>query len=404
MSLRPAAVAIACEMALFFGAGTTGAVAQDQGEKGKEQEKEEEKDEEEEEEDSFQFTSPEDGWLDVSGFLDQKYGFLPIVLPSTEPAVGYGAVVGLAFISSPLSDAKAGFGRPDITLVSGFGTENESKGFLAADVRYWMDDRLQTVAGVVDASINLDFHGIGDDSALNGDPLRYTLKPIGGTVQAKYRLGDSRAWVGLGYAFSTMNVRFDDPPGTSGQPDFEREEDLAGLTPSISFDSRDNTFTPTEGGYYGLDVGIFGPALGGDDEFERVSLTVLHYTPIAPALFLGLRANAAATFGDAPFYMNPYVALRGVPVMRYQGEEVVLVEAELRWQCWERFSLVGFVGGGVAWNDFEHLDNTQTVISGGTGFRYELARQYGIHAGVDVAFSRDNAAVYLQIGSAWMRP
>jgi hemolysin activation/secretion protein len=80
------------------------------------------------------------------------------------------------------------------------------------------------------------------------------------------------------------------------------------------------------------------------------------------------------------------------------------LEAELRWQFWGRFSLVGFTGGGVVWNDFERLDDTQTVVSGGGGFRYELARAYGIHLGVDVAFSRDTTAFYIQVGSAWMRP
>lgn len=354
--------------------------------------------------DSRTFTSPEDGWFDVSGFLDKKFGFLPVVLPITEPAVGFGAAVGLAFISSPLGDAKAGHGRPDLTMVGGLGTENGSRGLFAGDIRFWLDDRLKTIAGAVDASVNLDFHGLGDDDALDDDPLRYTLRPLGGMVQAHCRLGDSNAWAGLGYSFASMSVRFDAPAGTTGRPDFEKEEELAALTPTLSYDSRDNFFTPNEGGFYGLDVGLFGPALGGDDTFQRVSLTALHYTPIGPQLFLGLRANVAAAFGDAPFYLNPFVALRGVPVMRYQGEEVVLLESEVRWQCWERFSVLGFVGAGMTWNDFERLDSTQQVVAGGTGFRYELARDYGIHAGLDVAFSRDTTAVYLQIGSAWMRP
>jgi len=43
-------------------------------------------------------------------------------------------------------------------------------------------------------------------------------------------------------------------------------------------------------------------------------------------------------------------------------------------------------------------------VSGGGGFRYELARQYGLHAGVDIAFSPDTTAIDLQVGSAWMRP
>jgi hemolysin activation/secretion protein len=90
--------------------------------------------------------------------------------------------------------------------------------------------------------------------------------------------------------------------------------------------------------------------------------------------------------------------------MRYQGEEAAQIEAELRWQFWKRLSLVGFVGGGAVWNDFEKFDDSVAVVAGGAGFRYELARKYGLHAGVDLAFSEGNTAVYVQFGSAWMRP
>ena len=34
------------------------------------------------------FRSPEDGWLDLSAFMDEAYGFVPLVFPITEPAVG----------------------------------------------------------------------------------------------------------------------------------------------------------------------------------------------------------------------------------------------------------------------------------------------------------------------------
>lgn len=90
--------------------------------------------------------------------------------------------------------------------------------------------------------------------------------------------------------------------------------------------------------------------------------------------------------------------------MRYQGEDVGQMEAELRWQFWKRFSVVGFVGGGAAWNDFQRFEEAQTVLAGGTGFRYELSRKHGIHIGVDVAVGPADPAIYIQVGSAWMRP
>ncbi len=80
------------------------------------------------------------------------------------------------------------------------------------------------------------------------------------------------------------------------------------------------------------------------------------------------------------------------------------LQAELRWQFWKRFSLVGFAGEGIASIDLDRFDRQRTVSAGGTGFRYELARKYNLHVGVDVAFGPDGTAFYLQFGSAWMRP
>jgi outer membrane protein assembly factor BamA len=347
--------------------------------------------------------STEDGWLDVSGFLDEKYGFLPVAIPITEPAVGYGAAVGLAFISSPLGEAREGFGRPDITLVGGLGTENGSWGVMVGDVRHWFDDRLETQIGFTHLSANLDFHGIGDNALLNRHPVGYTLEPTGGVVRAKYRLGDTTVWAGLGYAFAATRVTFD-APSSAGLPDFQRESKVGGFTPSLTYDSRDNLFTPLRGTFVEVLLGVFSPALGGDDEFQRLQVTGIQYVPLVSSLYLGLRADGAATFGDAPFYLKPFISLRGAPIMRYQGDEVVSVEAELRWQFWRRFSVLGFVGAGAAWNDAERLNNVQKIVTGGFGFRYEIARKYGIHMGLDVAFAPDNAAVYVQVGSAWARP
>ena len=77
---------------------------------------------------------------------------------------------------------------------------------------------------------------------------------------------------------------------------------------------------------------------------------------------------------------------------------------ERRMQCWRRFSLVAFGGLGAAWNDFDHLDGQRTIETAGGGFRYELARRYGLHAGLDLAFGPDETAIYVQVGNAWIRP
>jgi outer membrane protein assembly factor BamA len=288
--------------------------------------------------------------------------------------------------------------------VGGLGTGNGTWGAFAGDMHYWFDDHLQTLVGLIYASANLDFYGIGDNPTLGNTPLRYNLEPKGGMLRTKYRFGDSRFWVGLNYAFSATEVSFDEPPGTPGVPAFQHQSNVGGFTPSLTFDTRDNFFTPNRGTYLEASGGFFCPALGGDENFQRADLIAMQFVPLSSRLFFGVRAEAAGSFGDEPFYLRPYIHLRGAPTLRYQGDEVAEIETELRWQFWKRFSAVGFVGGGAAWNNLEHFDSTQTVVTGGVGFRYELAKAYGIHAGLDLAFAPDNTAVYIQIGSAWARP
>ena len=348
--------------------------------------------------------APDDGWPDASDFLEEKYGFIPVPLIITEPAVGYGGGMGLMFLSKPLPSTEDGLGRPNITAVGGFGTENGSWGALAGDMRYWLDQHLQTLVGFIYASANLDYFGIGDDPALANHPLRYNLQPKGGTARAKYRFGNTRVWAGLNYAFSSTDVSFDKPGGTDGEPIFRHESRVGGFTPSLTFDSRDNFFTPTRGTYLEASGGFFSPAFGADQDFQRAGFVAMQFVPLSSTVFLGVRAEGAASFGSEPFYLRPYIGLRGAPTLRYQGEEVAQIETELRWQFWKRFSVVGFVGGGAAWNHLEHFDSTKTIVTGGAGFRYELARAYGLHVGLDVARGPDDTAVYIQVGSAWARP
>ncbi|MDM0024378.1 hypothetical protein [Variovorax saccharolyticus] len=200
--------------------------------------------------------SADDGWLDISAFLDQSYGFVPVAIPITEPAIGLGAVGAMAFIDKQKDDAAAGFGRPNVTVVGALGTDNGTKGAFAGDMRQWLDDRVKTLAGVMRASVNLDFYGIGRDPVLQEHPKSYNLKTTALVLQGRYRIGDSQAWVGLGYALASTSVSFNGLEEPQVRPAFQSESKVGGLLPTLSFDSRDNMFTPTRGSYLELSAGL----------------------------------------------------------------------------------------------------------------------------------------------------
>jgi hypothetical protein len=128
------------------------------------------------------------------------------------------------------------------------------------------------------------------------------------------------------------------------------------------------------------------------------------WLPLSDAWTLGMRADYQWTSDGTPFFLRPYIKLRGVAAMRYQGDEMASAEVEARWQFHGRWSLVGATGYGSAHTDRDLYTVTRDVWSGAVGFRYEMARLFKMHAGMDVGFSNGEAAIYFQIGNAWFRP
>jgi hypothetical protein len=175
----------------------------------------------------------------------------------------------------------------------------------------------------------------------------------------------------------------------------------------VEYDSRDNLFTPTRGLYSeSLLLALLASreALGAGVDFERFQQALMAWFPIGDSVTLGVRADYQWTSDDTPFFLRPYVKLRGVEAMRYQGDEMASAEVEARWRVRGRWSAVAAAGAGRARTSRPAFSATEDVGSGAVGVRYELARKFGLHAGLDVGFSSGTTAIYFQVGNAWFRP
>src|SRR5262249_29503986 len=123
------------------------------------------------------FFSREDGYLDVSGFLSSKAGFLPVAMPITEPAVGYGLALGLAYFhSEPKAFPTAPGERarimwPSTTVVMGAGTENGTWATGLAHLGVWDEGRIRYLGAVGYANLDLDWFSRSE--ALGGRSISY---------------------------------------------------------------------------------------------------------------------------------------------------------------------------------------------------------------------------------------
>lgn len=325
---------------------------------------------------SAKIRDPKDGCIDLSRFLNEPLGFVPLILPITEPAVGSGAALVPVFIDKP-----EGGGRPAITGIEGMRTSNGSRGVFGAFSRYYLDQRLHLVGGVADLSVNLDFNGLGSVLPPGGSVVQYNLEMRGGLLGADWKFGQSDWRVGLRYAYADIDVSFDRASAAVQRDLLDglgRSYTVSSLTPSLIYDSRDNIFTSTDGLVSDLSLSANLEALGGSSNFQVLTWNTQWYQPLKEGeWFLGVKGQVEQSFGEIPFYAQPYVTLRGAPVSRYQGEGVASLEAELRWQFHSRWSVLGFAGTGVTWSDKLLANDSEVTATGGMGVRYLLAREHG---------------------------
>lgn len=346
----------------------------------------------------------EDGQLDLSYFLENPRGFLPIPIVVTEPAVGYGGGLAGMFVRPRKEAGDEGWARPNISAVGGLKTQNGTWGGFAGDASRWLDGRLRTQVGGGTGQVNLDFYGLGFDPASLDQKVRYSLQFTGAVAQANWQLAPKSPWaVGMRYVYADVEPKLRDDPIFPGLADRVRVK-ISAPTAVVEYDTRDNVFTPTRGVYAESSWLASREALGASVDFERFEQILIGWRPLARDVILGARANYAWSSTGTPFFVRPFVMLRGVPAMRYQGDSMASVEAEMRWQFSGRWSIVAFGGAGATRSSHDLFSATQSVGSGGLGFRYELASKFGLHAGIDVAHSPGTTAVYFQVGNAWFRP
>jgi len=349
------------------------------------------------------FKDPDDGRFDVSGFLDTAYGFVPLLVPITEPAIGYGAVGAAVFIHGEPPAPGEQFVRPTMSVIGALRTENNTRGWFGANLGTWWGGRLRTIAALGDLDLNLEFFGLGDHAS--GDGLGYSIKGKGGVLGGNYRLGRSQVWLGVRYASIDTDVTLDAPLlDLPNVPPADYALRIAALTPSLTFDRRDNFFTPTRGFYVDLSLPLYRESYGSDRDFETANLTAMYFRPLGEALYFSARGSAKDSSDGTPFYLRPYVALRGVQALQYQAEQAAELEVEVRWQLRPRYSVVGFAGTGEARGSIGTLARSENVTAGGAGFRYLIARRYGMQMGVDIADGPDDTVLYVVFGNAWLRP
>ena len=175
-------------------------------------------------------------------------------------------------------------------------------------------------------------------------------------------------------------------PPLGGLP-VEPRVKVSAPTAVLEFDTRDNLFTPTEGVYAETSYLASREALGASKDFERFEQVVMGWLPLpnrdhargACELRLVVERDAVLPAALHPAAGRSGDALSGRQdgLRRGGGALAGLRPLERRRLRRRRHGP----------DRSRHFEATQNVGSGGVGFRYTLAREFGMDVGLDVARS-----------------
>lgn len=346
--------------------------------------------------------------VDLSDYLIYAHGFIVVPTIITEPALGgIGGAIVPVFLKkhAPVIDenGKKRFINPDITGGIGMYTENKSwmvGGFRSATL---IKPRIlyRVMAGYGD--MNLSFYA-NNRPNLPDQEFKLNFKSTIFYTQWLKQFNNAKWSAGPQYLFLNSKINLPDfnlPPPFVDPKDIKST--ISQLGAAIQFDGRDNIFTPDKGIRIQSDFFWSDDVLGSDYDAWRINLSAIGYYPLTKKLIGGLRIEGEQALGSPPFYLLPGINLRGIPAARYQGKTSIVTEAELRWDFYRRWSIMGYGGLASAFNDWDQAFAKPVVYSYGTGFRYLLARKFKLRMGVDVAKGPEDWAYYIVFGSNWLR-
>lgn len=345
-----------------------------------------------------------DNKLDISEYIVNLHGLVPFPVIITEPALGnFGGALGLILITpKKVDDDKQGFLFPDITALIGLYTANKTWGTGAFRQGSLPKLGLRYRVGGMYADVNMNFYreipGAGEESFL------INMIPKAIILDASRNILKNKIFAGVHY--NLFNTKIQSISGSSPENIFdavESEKNLSTLGIYAQWDNRNSIFTPDKGFMLKASSDFSRDWLGSDFNTQRYIVFANWFLRPTTSWIFGLKSEWQGVANDAPFYYYPYISMRGIPVMRYQGQQTLLFETEQRVDLGTRWSLIGFAGTGRTYSDKEFLADDTWHWAGGAGFRYLMARVFKLRVGVDLAVGPDQVAYYMVFGHYWNR-
>lgn len=216
----------------------------------------------------------------------------------------------------------------------------------------------------------------------------------------------------LGVSYEFQNV-YDFDYNHDGTSLFDTEDitgrqggKISGAGLLVTWDSRNNAFSPSKGLYVQYYFGFYRDFIGSDFNFNIRNLDVRKYFPLRRDWVLAFQFNLISTTGNTPIRDLASIGsssyMRGYYDGRFTDYNMIALQSELRVPVSTRwgFTVFGGIGRvGDSFDDVFHWDNIKPSL--GIGLRYALRPKEKLNLRVDAGFGKDSQGTYINIGEAF---
>ena len=173
-----------------------------------------------------------------------------------------------------------------------------------------------------------------------------------------------------------------------------------------SYDTRDNIFYPSEGGFHQFSATYYSKAFGSDFDYSKYLLDLRRYISLSPNHILALQVYFMLEFAYPPFYdlalLGGDKVMRGYLYGRYRDRLYYAFQAEYRLPVIWRFGFVVFGGLGDVASELSKVTTATIKPTYGFGVRFRIDELQKLDLRVDVGFGEDDASgIYFSVNQAF---
>jgi outer membrane protein assembly factor BamA len=319
--------------------------------------------------------------------------------PETDWAFGAG---GILYFS--LSDRVNS--KPSSITTSGFYSINNQFDVTILPEIYFNHDRHLLSTKFNYGEINDYFFGVGSTSP-DIENNQYLQRNF--ILNVKYQIDAFYKNLKVGPVYEWRNM---DVINSEGNPFLDsnlvRGSDggtTSGIGVIASYDSRDNIFYPSEGGFHQFSATYYSKAFGSDFDYSKYILDLRRFVSLSPNHILALQGYAMVEFAYPPFYdlalLGGDRVMRGYLYGRFRDRLYYAIQAEYRLPVIWRFGFVVFGGLGDVASELAKATIATIKPTYGFGVRFRIDELQKLDLRVDVGYGKDTNGIYFSVNQAF---